>query len=150
MKKLLIGLLIVFVVIFLAAKFVPLDPDERRPGLSLSGELAKEQNPNWSFLNKGRNKIWVQMSTWYLLPHSITTVSWVRDGQFYVPCGGCAEKNWPNHVERDNRVRLSVNGELYDRRATRLVDEADIRAALGLGPNQPMRKGVWVYRMDPR
>ncbi len=135
--------------LFIVATVVPLDPQERRPGLNLSGELAAEQNPDWSFL-RGRNKIYVQMNTWYFLPHSITTTSWSRDGQLFVPCGRCATKNWPNHVARDNRIRLKVRGKLYDRIATRLLDDADIRAAMNTADGEPLPNGVWVYRMDPR
>lgn len=149
MKKLLVVLINVVLLVLVVAACVPIDPEERRPGLNLSGELAEEQNPDWSFL-KGRTKIYVQMSTWYLLPHSITTVSWVHDNQLYVPCGRCATKNWPNHVARNNEVRLKVQGQLYDRSATRLIDEDAIRTVMGVSPGAPLPDGVWVYRMDPR
>jgi len=149
MKKFMSGLLVLLIAGFAILSFLRLDPEERRPGLRLSGALAEDQNPDWSFLN-GRNKIYVQMSTWYFLPHSITTTSWVRDGQLYVPCGRCASKNWPNHVARDNRVTLKVQDQLYERAAIRVIAEPDIRIAMNIPVGEPLPEGVWVYRMDAR
>ena len=68
----------------------------------------------------------------------------------HVPCGRCATKNWPNHVARDDAVRLQVNGQLYDRRALRITEEAELRHALDLPTDAPLPEGVWVYRMTPR
>ena len=149
MRKVTIALGAVLLGLYLTASFLHLDPDERRPGVSLSGNLAASQDTDWSFLD-GRNKIYVQMSTWYGIPHSITTTSWVHNGELYVPCGRCESKNWPNHVARNNDVRLKVRGELYDRRAVLLTQEEELRTVMNLADGEPTPPGVWVYRMMPR
>lgn len=150
MKKFGLILAAVLLAVYGAALLVKVDPDERRPGLALAGDLAPAQDTDWGFLAAGRNKIFVQMATWYQLPHSITTTSWVRDGKLFVPCGRCATKNWPNHVARDDRVRLKVDGRLFDRKAVRLTTEEELRAALAVPADEQIPEGVWVYRMDPR
>ncbi len=149
MKKILIILVALLVGAYIVAFTLSIDPDERRPGLRLGGEVAQQQNTNWSFL-EGRNKIYVQMQTWYLLPHSITTTSWVTDNELYVPCGRCATKIWPNYVAKNADVRLKVNGFLYDRTAVRITDEAEKRHAMQLPAADPLPEGVWIYRMEPR
>lgn len=147
MKKLLSALIGLLVVLYLAALLVPIDPQERRPGTRLSGELAVQQNPDWSFL-EDRTQIYVETRTWYRIPHSVTTVSWASNGHLYVPCGRCATKRWPRNVARDPRVRLKINGQLYQRRAVPIPEAAEIRRLLGVAADQPM-PDVAVYRMDP-
>ena len=147
MKKTLLIIVGFIVLVYVVAMLAAIDPDERRPGLKLTGELAAEQNTDWSFL-EGRNQIYVQMNTWYGIPHSITTTSWVLDGDLYVPCGRCPTKNWPNHVARDTKVRLKVNGNLYEREAVRVEGEQELRRVMNVAATEPTPEGVWVYRMQ--
>ena len=144
MKRALSVLIALVVVAYVAAIFVPFDPDERRPGTRLSGELALDQNPDWSFLSE-RTKIWVETKTWYLIPHSVTTTSWVANGEFYVPCGRCDTKRWPKNVARDPRVRLKVDGQLYERNAVRITDPGELQRVVGEGAGD-----FAVFRMEPR
>ena len=140
------GLLIA---VYIAAIFVPFEPAERRPGTRLGGDLAEEQDTDWSFL-RGRNQIFVETRTWYLIPHSVTTVSWVVDDAFYVPCGNCDTKRWPKNVQRDPRVRLKIDGKLYERTAVRITDPAERGRLLSVPAGESLPEGVAIYRMDPR
>ena len=92
-RKLLFVVVGVVVLAYIALLVVPIDPVERRAGTRLSGELAADQAPDWS--GYGRKQILVQTNTWYLVPHAVTTTSWVDNGHFYVPCARCAGKRWP-------------------------------------------------------
>ena len=141
-----VGLL---VVLYVAAIFVPFEPVERRPGTRLGGELAEVQNTDWSFV-RGRKQIFVETQTWYLIPHSVTTTSWAVDGAFYVPCGDCDGKRWPKNVDRDPRVRLKIDGQLYERTAIRITDRAERNRLLGGAAAGALPDSVAVYRMDPR
>ena len=105
MKKMALVLIGLLMALYVAAIFVPLEPDERRPGTRLGGDLAEVQDTDWSFL-QGRNQIFVETRTRYLIPHSVTTTSWVVDNAFYVPCGNCDSKRWPVNVKRDPRMQL--------------------------------------------
>ncbi len=147
MKKFAIVMGFFLVVGYVAALVIELDPQERRPGLNLVGELAADQGTDWGFL-EGRNKIYVQMRTWYGLPHSITTTSWVVGGELYVPCGRCSTKYWPNHVAADNRVRLKVGDQIYARRAVRITQEPELRRVMQVPEDEPTPADVWVYRME--
>ena len=144
--QIVIGLL---VATYVAAIFVPFEPVERRPGTRLAGDLADVQDTDWSFV-QGRNQIFVETRTWYLIPHSITTTSWVVDEEFYVPCGNCDSKRWPKNVRADPRVRLKIDDKIYERTAIRITDAEERARLLKMPGGQPLPAGVAIYRMDPR
>ena len=133
------------VVLYLVALFLPVDPDERRPGTRLTGDLATDQDTHWSFV-EDRTRAWVETRTWYLVPHSITVSAWADDGTLYVGCRDCPTKRWPKNVARDNRVRVKIGEAIYLRRAVRL-DESQRQAVLNTREPPP---GFAVFRMDPR
>ncbi len=145
MKRALWAVIGIIVLLYGVALVVPFDPEERRPGTRLSGELAADQDPDWSFLG-GRTKIYVETRTWYLIPHSVTTVSWASDGDLYVPCGRCDTKRWPINVARDPRVRLKISDQLYARNAEPINDTEELRNLLGTAADEPL-PDVAVYRM---
>ncbi len=138
----------VLILLFAVALLVPIDPEERRPGTRLGGEVV-EGAADWSFY-EGRKKIYVETSTWYLVPHSVTTVSWVVDGELYVPCGNCATKTWPKYVVRDPDVRLKIDGKVYERKAVLITDPHAKMRFLGRGDHGDLPPGIEIYRMDPR
>ena len=133
---------------YLTALVVPLDPQEQRPGTRLDGERINPQLHDWSVLT-GQNKIYVQTQTWYLVPHSVTTTSWVTDNELYVPCAHCDSKLWPKNVARNPNVTLKLGNKLYDRRAVKITDPLETRRLLQI-PGHGDLPGVAVFRMDPR
>ena len=146
MKRILIVAGVIALVLYLVAIVLPVDPVERRPGTSLSGDLAVDQDTDWGFV-EGRTRAWVETHTRYLVPHSITVSAWADDGKLYVGCRECDTKTWPRNVARDDRVRIKIGDSIYERRAIRITN-ADERAAV-LGPAAG-RPGFAVFRMDPR
>ena len=148
MNKVALVLIALLAILYGVALTVPIEPEEQRPGTGLGGELAAEQATDWSFYS-GPKKIWVQTRTWYGIPHSVTTTSFAVDGLLYVPCRDCETKRWPKNVARDPRVRLKIDGKLYERRAVPINDEAE-RARLVLALAGEPRPNVSVFRMDPR
>ena len=133
MKKALMIIGGILILLYIAAIFVPFDPEERQPGTGLSGELADPQDTDWSFLDPKGNRMYVETRSLYLIPHSITVNGWVTDGVLYVGCRNCDEKYWPKNVARDQRVRLKAQGKIYERTAIRMDND-----------------GRTVFRMDPR
>ncbi len=149
MKKIALIFIGLLLALYVAAIYVPFEPDERRPGTRLGGNLAEVQDTDWSFL-EGRNQIFVETRTWYLIPHSVTTTSWVVDKTFYVPCGNCDSKRWPINVQNDPRVRLKINDEIYERKAIRITDSAERRRLMRIPGGASLPEGLAMYRMDPR
>ena len=146
MKRVVLILGGVVVALYVALIYVPIDPDERRPGTRLSGDLAPVLDTDWSFL-QGRTQAWLETRTWYLIPHSITVSAWAVGGTLYVGCSRCDTKTWPKHVARDNRVRLKIGDEIHLRRAAQITDPAGIQAAMG---GREIVPGFALFRMDPR
>ena len=146
-KRILLGSATLLVVLYALALIVTVDPEERRPGTRLSGHIS-ETPPDFSRVPQ-REKVWVQTSTWYGIPHSVTTVSFRIDDAFYVPCGWCATKRWPKHVARDPEVLLKIGDTLYPRTAVLIDDPQVVSALLGRVAADFEPDGVYLYRMDP-
>ena len=146
-KRLLLGTATLLVVLYALALIITIDPEERRPGTRLSGHIS-DIPPDFSQLPQ-REKVWVQASTWYGVPHSVTTVSFHIDDAFYVPCGWCATKRWPKHVARNPQVLLKIGDTLYPRTAVLIQDPQEVDALLSRRAADFNATGVYLYRMDP-
>ena len=91
MKKAIMIFLSVLLLGYLLAIFLPVNPDEGRPGTRLSGEVADGEVIDRSFTGHTELVI-VQTSTWYLIPHSVTVTFWVAEDKYYLGCGGVPRK----------------------------------------------------------
>ena len=147
MRKLAIGVTVGAIVIALLFLAVPREPVDRFPGTRLTGDVVTEPRPDWSLLEG--NLIFVEVTPWYGLPHSVTTTSWVMDGELYVPCRTCAEKHWAAVVEGNPDVRLKIEDKLYERTAVRVVDDSERRRLLGVPSGDPL-PDVAVFHMAAR
>lgn len=147
MKKILIVTLVAVSLLYAAAVALPVDPADQRPGTRLSGTVIEESNPDWSFM-QDRQEVQIQTSTWYLIPHSVTTISFVVDDQFYIPCGWCATKRWPKNVAEDPSITLKVAENLYPRTAVKIADEGAKRRILSIPDGEPA-PDFELYRLDP-
>lgn len=89
-----------------------IDPQDRRPGLWLSGERAAAP-ADWSF-TRAHPEVWIEVRTPYLLRHSVTIVCAERDGTLYVGARNPEGKRWVAYAERDPRVRIQIGDKLYE------------------------------------
>ena len=144
MKKLITILVVLLVITYLMATIVPVEPDEQRPGLGLAGAMA--ESPFISF--EGQKQIYVETRTWYGIPHSVTTISWVQDGVLYVPCAWCEGKRWPRNVASNPNVRLKIDGALYERRAVKIEDAAERERLLAALDRSRLSEDLQVFRME--
>lgn len=118
------------------------------PGLWLKGELVQEPVTNWDWVYdvdhpvRG-NTIMLETRTWYGIPYSVTILPTARGDKLYI--GGSArdarlEREFPNYkqwwanVERDPRVRLKIDGKLYEMTATLVSDPAEFVEVIGREP----------------
>lgn len=131
-----IGAVVVCLGLVLAALSVlGLDPQERRPGLWLRGELVSGPVADWSFTDKYPN-IFVQTRAWYGLPHSVTTTVTAHDGKLFLTSSyrpGMEfprDRLWNKNVMRDPRVRLKIGDRVFDGTLALVTDPAEKDAAL--------------------
>lgn len=126
------------------------------PGGRLSGPLAPDQSPDWSFTEHVETiAVEVDPSD----PMSVTTWVFTLDGELYVAADFFNPlKRWPYRALADPRVRLRIAGQIYERRAVRVTDPALIerlRRAIAAKYDIAQdgiasRIDVWFFRMDPR
>ena len=143
-----------------------MDPKDRRPGLRLSGTVVSEAINDWSFSDEYQ-EIYLETQTWYLIPHSVTTVCAGLGEKLYVPTiyfegGEWPDKVWNSNVDSDPRVRLKMGGKIYEREAVVVEDPAEVQVALqALAAKYPFwqeqlskpeseRPDMALVRMDPR
>jgi hypothetical protein len=125
-------------------------PADTRPGLWLSGEPAPYPE-DWTFAHT-YPEIALEVSTPYLLPHSITIWCAALDGDLYIAAGRPETKNWPGWVDADPNVRIRVGDDLYEARVVPLEDEALIRRVMAVQaekygfevPSGPTGTRYWI------
>ena len=118
------------------------------PGLWLSGEVVREPVTDWSWVSdvshpQRGNTIMLETRTWYGIPYSVTIQPTPRGDRLYI--GGSARdarlerefpdyKQWWANVERDPRVRLKINGKIYEMTAALVSDPVELAEILGRDP----------------
>ncbi len=118
------------------------------PGLWLTGEVVREPVENWDWVNEvdhpvRGNTIMLETRTWYGIPYSVTILPTPRGDSLYI--GGSARddrlvrefphyKQWWTNVERDPRVRLKIDGKIYEMTASLVHDPAEFQEVIGRDP----------------
>tara|TARA_B110000908_G_C10063302_1_gene361653 strand:- start:99 stop:686 length:588 start_codon:yes stop_codon:yes gene_type:complete len=118
------------------------------PGLWLSGEVVREPVANWDWVSdvehpERGSTIMLETRTWYGVPYSVTILPTPRGDKLYV--GGSArgerlEREFPNfkmwwaNVERDPRVRLKIDGKIYEMTAALVHDPAELAEIISRDP----------------
>jgi hypothetical protein len=103
------------------------DPADRRPGTWLSGEPVAGPITNWSFTDE-HPEIFIQVSTPYLIPHSVTIVCATVNGGLIVGARDPGKKRWPAYIESDAEVRLKIGDRIYDQQLELVEDPQTIDA----------------------
>ena len=115
------------------------------PGLWLSGEVVREPVGNWDWVSdvnhpERGSTIMLETRTWYGIPYSVTILPTPRGDKLYI--GGSARgarlerefpdyKQWWANVERDPRVRLKIDGKIYEMTAALVHDPVELSEVLG-------------------
>jgi hypothetical protein len=100
------------------------DPKDTRPGMKLGGEAAPYP-ADWTFTN-AHKEIAVEVSTPYLLPHSVTIWCGVVDGRLHVAARDPDSKNWPGWVDDDPDVTLKIGDDVYLVRLSPIDDPTEV------------------------
>ena len=117
-------------------------------GLWLSGELAQEPVTNWDWVNQVNdpvrgNTIMLETRTWYGIPHSVVINPTPRGDALYI--GGSEQdfrlerefphsKRWWANIERDPRVRMKIDGNIYEMTVAHVADQAEVAELIGRDP----------------
>jgi len=118
------------------------------PGLWLTGEIVREPVTNWDWVYEVNdpirgNSIMLETRTWYGIPHSVTINPTARGDKLYI--GGSERdfrlkkefpysKAWWANIERDPRVRIKINGKIYEMTVALIADRAEVAQLIGRDP----------------
>ena len=121
------------------------------PGGALSGDV-KTTLPSWSAGEYGT----AQLETNPAEPYSVNIAYTVLDDGLYINAGD-TETQWVKHMTADPRVRLRVDGVVYEADVVRIDDAAILDAFAEAWTSQSMFRRdpreleqVWLYRLVPR
>jgi hypothetical protein len=122
------------------------------PGGGLEGE-ARPAPSDWSFAGDYDT---AQIETRPQDPYSVNLVFTILDGGLYVNAGDTGTQ-WVKNMTEDPRVRLRVDGVLYELRAERVTDADEISAFGEAWTSQSMFRRdpagydeVFIYRLVAR
>ena len=118
------------------------------PGLWLSGEVVREPVTSWDWVNEVNdpvrgNTIMLETRTWYGIPHSVVINPTPRGDELYI--GGSEQdfrlerefphsKRWWANIERDPRVRVKIDGRIYEMTVVHVADQAEVAQIIGRDP----------------
>ena len=148
-----------FLLVFSVVSILGCAPLGPVPGGALRGETHAGRSPDWNSLAAVHT---IQLESRPSDPYSVNTWLGVVDGVLYVPSSLIygpdvpTERGWVRHVQEDARVRLRIEGTVYELRAVRIEDAATaerVRSALlekyGVAPDEHTAQ-AWIFRMDAR
>lgn len=151
MLKILLGFVAVLLAIAVLLATVGLEPQDRRPGTRLDGELAAAPS-TWEFTDDTQ-EVHLETYPWYGIPFSVTTVLATDGSNLYLPSIYNAPGVFPgtkfwNKVVVDNpQVRLRVEGKLYELEIQNITDPTEFdRAFMALAGKYPF----WQTALEDR
>ena len=118
------------------------------PGLWLKGEVVSQPVTDWNFINQVNhpvtgNSIMLETRTWYWVPHSVTVNARPRGDKLYLSGseqGARLEKEFPYskawwaNIERDPRIRMKIDGKIYEATVALVQDRDEVAQLLGRSP----------------
>ena len=128
------------------------------PGGELRGDVSAPPT-DWGFTAEVDN---VQIETRPDDPYSVNTWIYGSGPRLYVPTSLILgpddpnDRSWVRHVLADPRVRLRIEGKVYELRAERVEDAVlreKVRAALLAKydvESDAHAQQAWIFRMEPR
>ena len=131
------------------------EPENRTPGLWLSGEHVETFPDDWSFSNDFR-EIAIEVGTPYFVPHSVTIWCVEVNGDLFLAAAAADTKNWPGWVDDDPEVVLKIGEKVYQTNLVPMENSAEIDrvrvayvAKYNLEEGSPFQPGTKYWRVMP-
>jgi hypothetical protein len=110
-----------------------------RPAFWQTGEVVSTPIDDWSFAAKP-STIVLETRSPYFIPHAVRVKPIVMDKQIYIPSGqyrmdrGYPDRLWASNVFRDPRIRLKIDGKLYEMNLILVTNRAEAEKLLHRNP----------------
>ncbi len=129
------------------------------PGGALSGPVYRGKLPAWDFVSEIDT---IQLETRPEEPHSVNVWCAESEGRLYVPTSMISgvedpvKREWVRNVSEDPRVRVSIEGVIYELSAIKVEDPAEREAARAALVRKyevvPAERAshAWIFRMQER
>lgn len=138
----------------LAATALACQPIGPVPGGRLSGEVVATPVDDWSFASAVET---IQLESDPDDPYSVNIWFVAQGARLWVAAGGGGKSSWAKHLLADPRVRLRIDGKIYERKAIRVTLQAEIDEVLVLYQTKydyqrdaGEESEALLFRMDPR
>ena len=112
------------------------EPQDRRPGTWLRGEVVETPISDWTFSNE-HMEVFLQTHPWYGVPHSVTVVVGTNGDTLFIPSIYFQEpkrypdgKYWNGIVDTNPDVEIKIGDQLFPRRIRLINDPAEFAVAL--------------------
>jgi hypothetical protein len=133
------------------------EPHGPTPGQWLRGTVVDPLPQEWAFTDDYQ-EVFVEVSTPYFIPHSVTIWCVHVDGNLFIAARDPDTKNWPGWINDNRDIRVKIGDKLYDVAAADLSDEAtlvSVRLAYEEKYNLPKPadgdvSNVRYWAIDPR
>jgi hypothetical protein len=141
-----------FIAIFALAGCEPMGP---LPGGKLSGRLSP---PPTVWTDADSVEV-VQLETRPSDPYSVNVWGVGIGPDYYIASGRGGNAKWVEHIAADPNVRLQVGPDMYELRAMRVTDAAEIQRVdehyakkyhQSEAEMQEAARQAWLFRLDPR
>lgn len=103
-------------------------PCETIPGGPLSGETANQPIEDWSFVNERDAVPLCQIEVDFPIPRSMNVNCMSPDGDLFVSCSRCADKQWAAQALEHPNGFVRAAGVVYPITYERVLDEAQLDA----------------------
>ncbi len=129
-------------------------PLEMIPGGTLSGEVERDPDPDWSF---ARDLDTIELQIHSTPPRSILTGVVVYGDELYIPVTLSPLKRWPQVLSSEPRVLVRIEGRLFERRAVPITEPELLQELISTGQAKygPPFHATWArrftryFRLDP-
>ena len=103
------------------------EPNGPTPGQWLHGDVVEPLPQDWAFTDDFQ-EVYVEVSTPYFVPHSVTIWCAHVDGNLYIAARDPESKNWPGWLDKNHDIRLKIGDKLYDVAAADFSDKETLTA----------------------
>ncbi len=150
MKRVIFGALVGLVLIVIGIVLLPMSPI---PGGALRGDVVDDEISDWSFVMEHR---FCRLEISQPNPTSRTVTCLASDGQGYVGCMRCPDKEWPQMIMEEPAARYQAGTNIYPVTVMKVTDPAErqrvweSRRGEDGEPAGPVPDNYWLFKITSR